>query len=317
MSSWILKQLNHSITPKKAIAFWDGDYESLQLVNDGINVVYRFAINNQGYYLRITHPSIRNHQELTSAIDYQNFLFLHDAPVCHPIKSKNNNYIETVHQENLTFYAHVCNELPGKTIDLKHDKKEIFHTWGKSLAMLHNAATSYKPCQNYHFLTWKDLWQEIQQAVQNEDKFIQQAYLEVNEFLQQLEKTPDNFGLTHGDQRGANALYHLGKAYIIDFDEPVYHWFMSDIACAFLGPEPLNIWQDKLYIFLDGYNSIRNITTTDMSNIVWFMRMKNLGLYTWTKNHWHQPEVPGGSETNAWLHNLYISIINPITLSNI
>ncbi|MCK4870408.1 MAG: phosphotransferase [Gammaproteobacteria bacterium] len=314
MTDWVLKKLDHATTPQKAIALWGGDVSTLELINDGINVVYRFEVNKEGCYLRITHPSIRTMSELSSAIDYQNHLFLQGAPVCHPLKSRYDSYLEEIQQNDMVFYVHVNNEVPGHTIDIKRDNISIHKAWGRSLAELHCAAISYEPNENCRFLSWQDLWKEMYADVKQESEIIRQAYTETDDFLKTLIKNPNNFGLTHGDHRGANALYDNNRVHIIDFDEPVYHWFAADIACAFLCPEPFSTWRDKFSAFLDGYSSVRQLLEADMNNISWFMRMKSLGLYTWTKNNWPHSQVPGGGNRDEWLDNIYRLIVEPINL---
>ncbi|MBN2689194.1 MAG: phosphotransferase [Gammaproteobacteria bacterium] len=313
MTGWILKKLDHLKTPQKAIAFWEGDVNSLKLVNDAINVVYRFEANNKGYYLRITHPNIRSKNELNSAIAYQNHLFSCGAPVCHPIESISKDFIVEIEQNDMLFFAHVCNEVPGKTISVRNNDIGAHQAWGKSLAELHCASLSYQPDKKYHYLSWQDLWQEIAVNVKCENVELRNAYYETNEWLQTQDASA-NFGLTHGDHRGANALYDGKRVNIIDFDEPVYHWLTSDIACAFICPEPFNSWRDKFYAFIDGYRSIRSLTSNDIVQIKQLMRMKGLGLYTWTKNNWHHSEVPGGGKKGEWLSNIYQLIVNPVDL---
>lgn len=85
----ILKRMDKSKTLEDAVKLWGGSLNSLCLVNEGINLVYRFEQNGKGYYLRLTHESLRNKHELQAAIAYQHHLFTHDVPICAPIQSVN------------------------------------------------------------------------------------------------------------------------------------------------------------------------------------------------------------------------------------
>ena len=132
-----LKKIDHTTTPDTAAACWGADAQSVKLVSDGINLVYRFEIDGKVKYLRITHPKIRPLSDLEAAIDYQLHLCRQQAPICQPIPSQSGNYIETVTQGDLSFLVHVTNEVPGQIIDFSHTERTFYETWGKSLARIH------------------------------------------------------------------------------------------------------------------------------------------------------------------------------------
>ena len=216
-----------------AAEYWVDKPMNLRLVNNQINCVYRFECGNKGYYLRITHEQIRPMKELDAAIDFQQHLFLNNAPVCSAMRSKNARWIELIQQDDLVFLAHVCHEVPGLVMHFDHTDKGVYTAWGQSLARLHRASQTYQP-KAHHFRTWKDLWQETTDDVEYESKDLKDIYHPLDEWFAHHPVTESNFGLTHGDHRPGNVLYDGHQIHIIDFDEPVYHWFISDIAMPFL-----------------------------------------------------------------------------------
>lgn len=308
-----LKKINHSITPQKAATLWGADPSSVKLVSEGINLVYRFETNNFVKYLRITHEKIRNYTELISAIDFQKHLFQLGVPICQAVESSRHNFVEEVVQDDLTFLAHVCKEVPGQIIHFDYSEQDIYVTWGQSLAKLHLAAKQYRPGPQCQFKNWQDLWEETFGYLKLEDEIIKREFQNIDVWLKTLVQDRENFGLTHGDHRPGNVLYDGIQVYIIDFDEPVYHWFVADIARPFLDlcDKPFNLWRDKFLGFIEGYRKLLPITNNQIKNISWFLRLKNLEIYLWVKNNWQDPVAPGGGSSEAWLAQLRRVIENP------
>jgi len=309
-----LKKIDQVSTPAKAASLWNADTNSLKLVNDGINLVYRFESNGIGRYLRITHPSIRSFDELSAAIDYQRFLGSHAVPVCKPILSSTHRYIEQILQKEMVFLAHATDEVPGTLMHFEYTNSEVYKSWGRTLATLHKVAHTYKPVSELSFKTWKDVWAETANSISKEDEALKREYLLIDSWFKQLPKELMDYGLTHGDHRTANILYDSKQVYIIDFDEPVYHWFMADIARPFLelSSTPFSDWQDKFEWFIAGYRSVFPVNEYLLQHINWFVRIKSLDIYLWCKNNWYEPDAPGGKPRDVWLEELRHMVLNPL-----
>ena len=296
-----------------AASIWVEKPIKLTLINNQINCVYRFEGNNQSYYLRITHEHIRSCQELNAAIDFQQHLFVNRAPVCQPIVSKMNRLLETVNQGDLDFLAHVCLEVPGITMHFDHTEKAAYYTWGKALALLHQASQAYQP-KEHRFISWKDLWKETGDYANKDSSDIQKLYHQIDIWFQTHTATALNFGLTHGDHRPENVLYDGKNIHIIDFDEPVYHWYMADIAKPFLDlcNKPYSTWKHLFDWYIEGYCSILPLANDELQTINWFTQMKSLDIYLWCKNNWFEPTAPGGKPRDQWLSELRHMAITPL-----
>jgi len=283
----ILKRINLEITPYKAANLWDADPDSLKIVNVGINIVGRFETNKQGRYLKIIHAKLRSKEEITASVDYLSHLYKSGAPVCAPIKSQQGNFIEAIAQEDDVFLATVTDEIKGERLDFESHNAEIYKAWGIALAKLHQAAEIYRPAAKCHFLTWQDLHAETKNYVKNEAGDIKEEFRQIDHWLNHLQETKHNFGLIHTDNRSENIILNGKEAFIVDFDEPVYHWFAADVA------RPLLEFHDKLNkeiqyflkYYIQGYRSIRQFSDEEMKNLNWFMRMKDLAIYLWSKNN--------------------------------
>lgn len=49
---------------------------------------------------------------------------------------------------------------------------------------------------------------------------------------------------------------------------------------------------------------------SELENFVWFIRLKALNMYLWTKYNWSSDIAPGGASTKKWLSLLYRMIEN-------
>lgn len=207
------------ITACKAAQQWVDSPEKLTLINNQINCVYRFEHNNQGFYLRLTHEYIRTAAELAGAIDFQQHLWQQNVPVCQPLLSRQNHFIETIQQENLSFLAHVSQEVPGTIMHFNYADKKPYFIWGQALARLHSASQTYQN-KTHTFKSWQDLWQETEAYLAQEDEDIKALYAVIDTHLKSFTASSANFGLTHADHRPGNVLYDGNHIHIIDFDEP-------------------------------------------------------------------------------------------------
>ena len=88
-----LKQIDQENTPKTAVKLWGGEQDSITLVSEGINLVYRFKKENQTFYLRLTHAKLRPVSELKATLYFQKHLVNKKVSVCKPISSLNNKLI--------------------------------------------------------------------------------------------------------------------------------------------------------------------------------------------------------------------------------
>jgi len=306
-----LTGLNKTDIPQKFIKQWDGDVESLQLINIGINAVFKFSKKGKNYYLRITHEKLRPLKNLAAAIDFQSHLFNEKTPVCEPIASKNNVYIETMD----VYLGHVCLEVPGNPISLRLENLDIYYNWGQALGKLHKASQTYVPSEKFHFNNWQDSMDEIADYAA-EDKDLLPHYDRLYEWVSNLPQIENQYGLIHADHRDANVICKGTEVGIIDFDEPDYHWYMLDIMRPFLEvySTPKQTWEHKFKKYITGYQSIHPIDIELLKQGDLFIQLKALNMYLWTKNNWSGDEIPGGGDKTEWLEMLRKIVITPSIL---
>ncbi|VEB36895.1 phosphotransferase enzyme family protein [Legionella cherrii] len=307
-----LKKISNK-TALEAASQWVDRPHNLQLINNQINCVYRFESAGKGFYLRMTHEQIRPQKELLAAIDFQQHLLQNDAPVSDVLVSNNGCYIESVRQDELFFWAQVCSEVPGTIMHFGYEGKNTYFLWGQALARLHRAAGTYQ-AKGHHFRSWQDLWNETADYLADEETAIQDLFHSLDQRFGYFTPNKVNFGLTHGDHRPGNVLFDGKQIHFIDFDEPVYHWFIADIAKPFLDlcSRPYAEWAEKFAWMIEGYQSILPIDAHLLQSINDFSQMKSLDIYLWCKYNWFEPTAPGGTPRAQWLNELRQMAFTPL-----
>lgn len=278
----VSEQIDHAAVGAFCAEQWGGEPDSLRLVNLGINAVYRFTSNGDGYYLRLSHLTMRPLDEWTAATDYLVHLAQHEVPVCRPVRSYGGQWIEAMHQDGLEFWGTVVTEAPGDLMHVDHADLRVYEAWGRSLGLLHRAARDYAPDPALPFKTIDSIWHNVTPTAHNAaDDEIRAAFETISAWWADLPR--HDFGLTHADHRPGNVIWDGTTARIVDFDEPVYHWFVSDIARAMLAfsDQPLERRIAVRDAFLRGYRVVTDLDPVWVELLPEFMQWRGLLMHLW------------------------------------
>ena len=194
---------------------------------------------------------------IEAELDFILYLQNNDIPAVGPIKSLNDNFVESFKTKDGLYHAVSFDHIKGNHKEYNELSKAELFKWGKGLAELHIATMNYKPKNGKVRPTWED---EIKLAL----KTYPDGHNLINEKLQALKESivnqgsiDDNFGLIHYDFELDNLIWNNGSYKIIDFDDCAYYPLVADIAYGI--PDILECNSDKkefmLNNFIDGYNS--------------------------------------------------------------
>ena len=286
----ILNRINLNTTPQQAAAQWGVTPDSLELVNQGINVVFRFTAHENAYFLNLTHVDLKSQAELEANWNFLQHLVEEGAPVSPPVLARDGQKVIAIQQEEDTLLATVTRAMPGELVPEGMLSEETFHAWGRALAQMHNAAGSFQPADSSLYKTWDGIWKNTYALINRSDQAALHEFEQVDAWFQDLSADTPDFGLTHADFRAGNMLLHEGEITILDFDEPVWHWWAADMARPFLELSDYAI-EDRRQArgwFVQGYRSVRSLDEFWVENLPWFMRMKTLDIYAWSAAHWDE-----------------------------
>lgn len=315
MATWdeVQGRLDRDAVPALARAHWNAEPGSVRLASEGVNTVFRFQANGRGAFLRLTHRELVSHAELDSALDYLRHLVENDAPVCHPLQSTTGVWVEAPAELHGRFFATAVAEVPGEPIGLLHTEPAVYRAWGRSLARLHLAAERYRPGLRVRFESVDSVRRDTDRRIAPHDRAARAEFQRVDAWLRALPRGADVFGVTHFDYRPGNVFWDGETAWAIDFDDPVHHWYAADVARPFqeFAEEKVPGRRDFLAWFAEGYRSLRRLDDRWIRDVPWFMRLKDLGRYTWVLHCWSGPTVPGGEDRGAFLARMRAQFANP------
>lgn len=258
-----------------------GAPESLELIHDGYNRVYRFETADGPRCLKVT--AVRARSELVGSTDYVQHLAEDGAPVCHPCRWPNGGLILSFHCAGALFHATMFERVAGEPVGLECRDAIVYRAWGRALAALHRSAERYRPEPG--LIVWS-VEREIEQVLAQLDASDEAARKELAALREWLAAQPRGAGLvgwTHGDQNAGNAIWDGERVRLIDFDEPMYHWFTADVARPFreLSQLPKATLCELRDAFVSGYQHVRRLSASDLEQLPWLVRLKSLEVYAW------------------------------------
>ena len=255
------------------------------------NFLFESEINGLPAILRLSHSSKKTRQMVESELSYVNYLAKHGAHVATPFKSKQQQLTELIPLNDGTYFTAVCFQ---KVIGI-HPRGQDFddhliHVWGASLGKMHRLSVSYQPdredLQRIH-------WDEEVEVTHPErflppDQFTIIKQLEILKMrIRELPVVKSQYGIIHNDLHPYNFLYDGEKITMIDFEDCVQMWFVSDLAISlFL----MTVWPPDGYSqeefalkifpsFLAGYKTEKDLPNEWLETIPTFLKFREIGQY--------------------------------------
>ena len=261
---------------------WFDSPLQLTFIRKSANQVYRVNTSEEEYYLRITKHWDQN--ALESALDFHLWLYNHKLPICQPLASKSGNWVETIEWEGSNWFVRMVKSVPGKPLNTELKDVEVYRLWGEAVANLHLVAEEYQPPQDSYFLSWEEEWETVIKA----RKWFVGKEIEEYELLSdwknsRMMELPGGQGVVHADCNASNFLFDGKTLFTIDIDEPMQHFYLSDIARPFreLVHLPKNEYNKYQEAFTNAYLAIRPIEGFQVSDLLWLSKMKSLEAYVW------------------------------------
>jgi Ser/Thr protein kinase RdoA (MazF antagonist) len=255
------------------------------------NFLFESEIEGNPAILRLSHSSKKSRQMVESELSYVNFLSKNGAYVATPFASRNQKLTEIIPLHDGAYFTAVCFQ---KAIGIHPHSQDfdehLLHVWGASLGKMHRLSMAYQPeradLQRIH-------WDEEIEVTQPQ-RFLPTEQFRVIEQLEilktQLRTYPidkSQYGIIHNDLHPYNFLYDGEKITMIDFEDCVQMWFVSDLAISmFL----MTVWPADGYsreefamkifpTFLAGYKSEKELPDEWLETMPTFLKFREIGQY--------------------------------------
>lgn len=269
-------------------------------VSAGANLVFRLTrADGASAYLKLIHARLRDRAEVEANAAYHAHLFDGGAPVPPALQSVEGRRVETFDVAGEPVVATAASAVPGRSVEARPVE---YAAWGRALAAMHAAAESFPAGSDSPLRHWEANWRECVEQIRPDDARALAQVERVEAWLQQLPRDAGVLGMTHSDCNRSNALYDGERVRIIDFDEPMHHWFAADVARPFrelTHEDPA--FEACRAALVAGYREVRALDDRLERAIPGFVRMKNVEIYAWIahREHWTGDELPGGRDRKA------------------
>lgn len=285
-----MKQSRNQNVLKKAVECYGITSKDLTAISEGFqNKVYSFSRNHHDYVMRVTSKDKRTSQMLSEEISWIEFLKKSGLPVSGAVSSKNNHFVEELHDS----YVTVFEKAPGGPVHVQNRDQwnlHFFQRWGKLLGGVHQAGKRYsagkantgRPYWStdhpYNHDLFKDLPSEL----------IRGKYIELVKRIKRFSISDQYFGLIHNDFHQGNFFVDEDEITLFDFDDCAYFYFAYDIATAFYHAywqhTSFNSTEDAFSVeflthFLNGYAESNVLTNELIDQLPYFLKLRELFLY--------------------------------------
>ena len=275
-----LNRFGRSVTDKKKL----GDFE---------NYVYEVKQGEEVWILRLTHSSHRTFEEIEAEVDWVNELHRGGVNVSRAHSSSNGKKVERIIVENGSFFACLFEKAPG--FGVKPDDPtfgpQLYETWGREVGKMHRISMHDHPRGRRPRWDESDLLRFTHYLTSKEDSSLIKEGEKLVEEIKSFHETGETFGLIHSDVHHGNFFYDGKEIHLFDFDDSMYHYYVSDIAI----PVYYAVWRkcgneakeiraqfatEFLFWFLKGYREETNISNEWLRTLPLFLRLRDYELYT-------------------------------------
>ena len=269
---------------------------SCELLKVGTNHTYLVTWGDRRAILKAYMHGVRSHDEIVGELEIVQQLCEHHAPVAQPFRRKDGTMVLTVNApegpRDLAVFAYA----EGKVGDFEPEHLTLL---GRSLAQIHACGDRFDRTPFRQHLDVRHMVREpikLIRAALTDDKDISllSTMAEAIEcIVAPLPVEPPIYGLCHGDVGGYNS--HVddeGAMTHFDFDFCGYGWRAYDLAVF--------LWSRNMICdtrtanrhwkwFVDGYESVRQLTPQEHNAIPYFVLCRSL----WLAGFGERTHAPG------------------------
>lgn len=198
------------------------------------NVTYVLADSVRPSVIRITPSWVKPLGTVQGELMFVDYLGEHMHTVCKatPFDNRLVNVISVGGQDYYVVVSRKANGMsPGAA---EFDNERIYELYGSKFAELHAASRTASE-EGFHFQ--RPEWEEAPGfCFEREDlrpdlpADVRKIMLRIRDSVSELPRTPETFGMIHGDASPVNSFLDWEDIWLFDFDDCCYHYFMYDVA---------------------------------------------------------------------------------------
>jgi Ser/Thr protein kinase RdoA (MazF antagonist) len=285
-------QTNYNLTAPVECILW----------SPGFNDHYLIRTATQKYMLRVYRHEkywVKSVDDIRFELELLQHLHARNIGVIHPIARADSDFLGTLEAPEGTRQVALFTFAEGDY--LREIPLEKHRLVGETMAKFHLAADEFvTDLPRYHLDTKILLDQPLfymhklpPEARPADFAPILQKAQELQTWSQQQPTTKPEYGIIHADMHGRNHFYNDAGITIFDFDHCGYGWRAYDLAGYVLGRK-----EDARQAFLDGYQTIRALSSAELDSLPTFEKIRRF---------WDAGDVLASGKTFGvgWLSSLY------------
>jgi Ser/Thr protein kinase RdoA (MazF antagonist) len=259
---------------------------SCQFWNRGLSDIYVVETASNQYILRISHHHWRTKSEIDFELELLDFLQQRQLPVAYPLKTTESKLSIEINAPEGKRYAALFTYAPG-CIALGDLNTKQSYLLGLTLAKLHQTAVEFSTYQQRQPLTLEYLLdnslKEIVPFLQHRTidlSYLIQVITQIKEQLQNFPTEAPFWTICWGDPHSGNAHFTpQGEVTLFDFDQCGYGWRIFDIAKFLQVSLRTGISKSVREAFLAGYQSISEISKTELTSLQAFTQTAHIWMW--------------------------------------
>ena len=267
----------------------------MSLLHHRENAVFRVVdpAQDRPFALRVHRIGYRTTQEIRSELAWMDALRADGIHTPAPRPGTDGSTVQTVSVAALDSPRDVdlLSWVEGTPLDAGSGA-EAYRLLGRTCAQIQQHARRWTPPSWFRRPTWDApalvgkaaLWgdyAELASLTGEQRALFDRAADVVFRRLAAFGRGADRFGLTHGDLMPDNVLLHDGAAFVIDFDDSGYGWYLYDLATLLavklLDPD----YATAQEAWIEGYRSVAPLPDAHVAELETLVMARGLLLVGW------------------------------------
>ena len=266
------------------------DPQSLNALDGFENFIYEGDQDGKAVILRLSHSSKKDLQQVTSELLFVHYLAEQNAGVAYPLESRQGELICQIPIMDKEYFSAVCfTKAEGEHPHGPALTDDLIHQWGASMGKMHYLSLQYQAPKGYERMHWYE-----ESEVTNPSNFLSAGQEGVIERMQQYTRTlqalptdRQNYGIMHNDLHPGNFLFDGKNLTMIDFEDCVQMWYVSDMAISLFMSSvwpPNELSREEFArqfwpAFLRGYREENEMSDAWIEKLPLFIKFRELGQY--------------------------------------